>query len=460
MHPFSIPPCSPSPARARARRFAAAALMVLLLGMSVVLWADFVSQDSGVRGGPPGAGDPFPGLTLEQQAFFAAGGDAFQEENTVQDPGDPGLGPRFNLDSCAGCHAQPAVGGTSPFVNPQVAVATKAGASNTVPFFVHLAGPVREARFKYHRDGTRDGGVHQLFTITGRNDALGCVLAQPDFEAEALHNNLVFRIPTPTFGTGLIAAVPDAAMLANLGANAAAKHLLGISGRVNRNGNDGTITRFGWKAQNVSLTVFAAEAYNVEQGVTNELFPNETDQTPGCLFNATPEDQTRLGGATPTDVASDVVKFVQFMQLLAPPTPAPDTLSITRGRALFAAVGCALCHTPTLTTGASSVPVLANQPVNLFSDLALHQMGPGLADDIRQGGAGPDEFRTAPLWGLGQRIFFLHDGRTRNLKEAIRAHFSPGSAAFGPSEANGVILRYLGLSEPQKQDLLSFLRSL
>jgi CxxC motif-containing protein (DUF1111 family) len=98
--------------------------------------------------------------------------------------------------------------------------------------------------------------------------------------------------------------------------------------------------------------------------------------------------------------------------------------------------------------------------VNLFSDLALHAMGPGLADEILQGAAHGDEFRTSPLWGLGQRIFFLHDGRTNDLLEAIRAHRSAGNLKFGPSEANAVIDRFKGLGEGDKQDLLNFLRSL
>jgi CxxC motif-containing protein (DUF1111 family) len=468
MHPFSpLPPPDRKshrpPARARAGRLARltpALPALLILGLSVALWADSAARDPGVRGGPPGAGQPFPTLTAEQQAFFDAGQESFASVNTVQGDDDPGLGPRFNLDSCAGCHAHPAVGGTSPFVNPQVAVATKDGATNTVPFFILPDGPVREVRFKQNRDGTPDGGVHQLYTITGRTDAPGCVLAQPNFEAEARRDNLTFRIPTPVFGAGLIAAVTDATILANLAANAALKRSLGIGGRANRNGNDGTITRFGWKAQNVSLPVFSGEAYNVEQGVTNELFPNEIDQTPGCTFSPTPEDRTNLAGATPVEVASDIVKFPMFMQFLAPPRPAPETPSIARGRAAFAEVGCALCHTPTLTTGPSAVAVLANRPANLFSDLALHRMGPGLADGIRQGSAGPDEFRTAPLWGLGQRIFFLHDGRTRDLNEAILVHASESHGPSGFSEANGVVLRYRGLPERRKQDLLNFLRSL
>ena len=124
------------------------------------------------------------------------------------------------------------------------------------------------------------------------------------------------------------------------------------------------------------------------------------------------------------------------------------------------ATGCALCHTPRLRTGESSVSALSDQDVNLFSDLLLHHMGPGLADDILQGGAEGDEFRTAPLWGLGQRIFFLHDGRAGDLVQAILAHQSPASGRFQASEANRVVDRYRGLGEPQKQDLFNFLRSL
>jgi CxxC motif-containing protein (DUF1111 family) len=107
-----------------------------------------------------------------------------------------------------------------------------------------------------------------------------------------------------------------------------------------------------------------------------------------------------------------------------------------------------------LTTGTSYVAALSNVQANLFSDLLVHHMGPGLADGVSQGGAGPDQFRTAPLWGLGQRLFFLHDGRTSDLMQAIEAHASSGS------EANSVIRIFEGLSENQKQDLLNFLRSL
>jgi len=241
-----------------------------------------------------------------------------------------------------------------------------------------------------------------------------------------------------------------------------------LSGNANLSANDGTITRFGWKAQNKSLLMFAAEAYNVEMGITNQVFPQERDETPGCLFNATPEDTLNFtttpapGSNRNTAVLSDIEAFADFMRMLAPPTPAPGTPSTVKGRANFVKAGCVHCHTPSLTTskaiasGSSTSPsgALSNQTVNLWSDLLVHDMGKGLADGITQGSAGPDEFRTAPLWGVGQRVFFLHDGRAGNLVEAIEAHKSQGS------EANMVIDAFHKLTAEERQDVINFLRSL
>src|SRR5256886_1203832 len=385
----------------------------------------FVARDPGVRGGPAGAGAPLAGLTASQQAFFDAGATEFQDTDGLAE----GLGPRFNLDSCGGCHIQPAMGGTSPATNPQIAVATAFGARNTVPSFLTLNGPVREARFKRHPDGTPDGGVHALFVISGRvddgGDATGCRISQPNFDRQLTAGNVIFRIPTPVFGAGLIEQIPDATILANQSASASVKAALGIFGRAHRvrvtgepnnNGNDGTVARFGWKAQNKSLLLFSGEAYNVEMGITNELFQTERDETSTCQFDTVPNDVTKTDGKQPLDAISAIEKFAFFARFLAAPMPSPDRPggdeSIGRGRSLFSSTGCALCHTPTLNTCNAVVVTLRNQAVNSLSDLLVHDIGPGLADGVTQGQAGPREFRTAPLWGLGQRLFLLHDGRT------------------------------------------------
>ncbi len=392
--------------------------------------------DPGPRGGPPRSGQPLRGLSGAELQAFGAGRGVFNEIDDVKD----GLGPRFNLDSCGGCHAHPDSGGSSPAVNPQVAVAVKFGAVNQAPAFIQPNGPVRVVRFKRGANGQPDGGVHNLFVITGRNDApAGCNVQQPDFTQQ---NNLAFRIPTPTFGLGLIEAITDATLRGNLAANANLKRQLGIQGSLNTNGNDGTVTRFGWKAQNKSLLLFSGEAYNVEVGVTNELFPQEREENAACATNGLPESVGDIGQQT------------AFMRFLAPPQPAPATDSTTRGAALFTQVGCALCHTPSMTTGLAISAALSQQPVNLYSDLALHRMGQILNDGVTQGNAQGDMFRTAPLWGLGDRLFLLHDGRAKDLGDAILQHDSPGS------EAHQVIVNYGGLGAAQKQDLLNFLRGL
>jgi CxxC motif-containing protein (DUF1111 family) len=234
-----------------------------------------------------------------------------------------------------------------------------------------------------------------------------------------------------------------------------------ITGTPNRNGNDGTIGRFGWKAQNKSLLIFSGEAYNVEMGITNLAFPTERDETEGCQRLAPqPNSEADLDAGSPADALSAIEKFTAFMRFLAPPRPTTQVTghtpgSIEAGRRQFTEVGCALCHTPTLNTHVAATPVsMAGKAVDLYSDLLLHDMGICLADGIRQGQASGREWRTSPLWGLGQRLFFLHDGRTGDLREAIAAHDSTGS------EANAVTKAFFTLPDTQQQDVLNFLRLL
>jgi len=435
------------------------------LALSVIVNSGTVAaqHDPGPRVGDAGVGGPLPGLSQDLQSFFDDARVDFMEvdsvSGTISGEEGAGLGPTFNGTGCAQCHAHPAVGGSSPMINPQVALANLDGATNTVPSFITADGPVREARFIRNPDGSLDGGVHGLYTITGRTDAEGCTLQQPDFARQLANRNVIFRIPTPTFGLGLVEATPDSTLQANLAANRWIKSQLGIGGALNTSGNDGTVTRFGWKAQNKSLMIFAGEAYNVEQGVSNEAFGNERAAVAGCVYNGSPEDATKMSdNGSPTGTAaalsSDLVNFAGFMRLTAPPTPAAMSSSAKNGASLFSSVGCALCHTTTLTTGMSKFAGMSNLTYHPFSDFALHHMGSRLSDGINQGAAGPDQFRTAPLWGVGQRLFFLHDGRTSDLLQTIQAHSSSGS------EANNVIRRFNSLSRSQMQDVLNFLRSL
>jgi CxxC motif-containing protein (DUF1111 family) len=472
----NIPNGNPKPATSNKdanpkRQIILRGLFILICSLSFVyaLQGQNQAHDPGPRTGTPGAGNFISGLTSSQQSYFADGQTRFQNVESVQNGKNNGLGPSFNSNSCSSCHAQPSVGGTSPAVNSQIAVANADGASNSIPQFITLNGPVREARFKFAVDSNErvtnnpDGGVHGLFTIKGRSDAGSCQMGQPDFQRMVAENNISFRIPTPTFGLGLIESISEDTIMANQVAQNSGNQFLGISGVPNRSGNDGSITRFGWKAQNKSLLMFSGEAYNVEMGITNELFPNErgypTAQVPSsCMINPTPEDATNFDVSSTVAGPSDIVAFSNFMRFLDQPAPACSgsscSQSIQNGRNLFNAAKCSVCHTPSMTTGPSYVAALSNVQVNLFSDLLLHHMGNKLADGVSQGAAGPDQFRSAPLWGLGQRLFFLHDGRTSDLMQAIEDHASQGS------EANAVIRNFNQMSQSQKQDLLNFLRSL
>jgi hypothetical protein len=497
--------------------------------------------------------DNTPGTPDHTTAFFWGNSVAVFGQNVTVDgapdasgnPTIPGLGPAFNGTSCFMCHSQPTIGGTSPGIgtngftqNPQITAAKALGAKNFVPGFITANGPIQEARFifdltKDPAGNTLDGGVHELFSIQGRRDAGTCVLAQPDFPNQRSLHNVIFRIPTPTFGLGLVENTSEATFQAYLNSIASAAGSLAnpIHGHLNHDPNDGAMSKFGWKAQNKSLLLFAGEAANVELGLTNELFNNEKVPGSGCTSISTfgngtvpsgisavgtPEDNTRVAfadGALPQDedalISSAIENFAIFMRINGAPSQcaydsgldstgaaqciafgsSSNAAKILRGQTLFdvpanGGVGCAFCHSnKPFLTDPSPVTGLNNRLFTPFSDFALHHMGAKLADGINQGQAGPDEFRTAPLWGLGQRLFFLHDGRTSDLLQAILAHSSDATICFETSssesitvagnifnpttttkscgsEANTVIENFQKLSVDDKNSLLKFLRSL
>lgn len=523
---------------------------------------DFAQQSQNANNNS--SGNHLPSLTNDEVTFWTAGlvlfGDlaSVQGDKVFQKEPIAGLGPRFNGNSCFMCHSQPAIGGTSPgpgtpltpsggkfTQNPEITVATLDSATNVVPTFVkpdRTNGPTVEARFPRNANSgtpvnTLDGAVHELFTIQGRSDApSNCTISQPDFTDAINNNNIIFRIPTPTFGVGFMETISDDLLTANFSSNATTKSGLGINSNsntgFNRSGNDQTITRFGWKAQNPSLLVFAGEANNVEMGVTNEAFLFEKDRAEhdgtNCTANATPEDEDLPSPNMPPPgvgtnnhplilgAFADAERY--FMLTNTPPAECdfasgqtevstnPATFvpnckalsaSALNGQTEFNNVGCNLCHTTSLTTGPSPLSDLNNATFHPFSDFALHHMGATLTDGVSQGAAGPDQFRTAPLWGAGQRLFFLHDGRATTvtpapvsqpqpgLPFAIQQHATSSSICttvttlsetfilngqaitipavtnkFCGSEANGVINKFNALSCTDQQDIINFLRSL
>ena len=375
---------------------------------------------------PPALGDRLPGLTAELQAAFDAGSEEFADMETPAD----GLGPVFNGRSCGECHAQPVVGGSSP----DLVVA-------------------RETRFARIINGAFDpmeysgGPVLQRQSVA--DEVQGCSVQPEVVPAEATLVSL--RATTPLFGAGLIEAIPEATILAR--AASEARDHDGISGRPNIVYNPETgqneVGRFGWKAHVSTLHLFAGDAYLNEMGITTPTFPHENlpqGQNIPDICDPIPEINGQV-----EDNGDGLIAFANFMRYLAPPSPRRMRKRTLAGAATFEAIGCAKCHVPTLYTGNNAVEALRFKPVHLYSDLLLHNMGPDLEDGIEMGSARGDEWRTTPLWGLSQRLFFLHDGRATNITDAILAH--GGEAARARD-------RFMRIRPSERRALVRFLKSL
>jgi CxxC motif-containing protein (DUF1111 family) len=374
---------------------------------TAVLISLFVLLVSG--GAIAGIGDPFPGLTPDQQAAFDDGKDAFQE---VERPRD-GLGPIFNGTSCAQCHFNPAVGGDSDITE------TRFGTTD---------------KNKFDALGDLGGSLIQKFGIGQYGTC--------NFEGEKVPSSATIkaeRKTTPLFGLGLVDAVPDSTF----------HQLANKSGKVNLVldpvSGGRKVGKFGWKAQVSSLFVFSGDAYLNEMGITSPFFPNEQCPSGDCALIAACNPV-----ADPEDNGDDVQAFTDFMTLLAPIPRGTITPSVTAGEGVFNRIGCAECHVSSLTTGTSHIAALNQVTFHPYSDFLLHPMGT-LGDEIEQGKAAGDEMRTAPLWGLRFRSTFLHDARATTHSAAIEAH---DGAAKEAADA----FRHLNAAD--RQALLDFLGSL
>lgn len=403
--------------------------VLTLMGVSVVVVAQIAPPSDKVRarrqihhheGNAPHAngrlGDPLPDLTQDQLSAFA---DGLGEFENVETP-ESGLGPVFNNTSCANCHSAPIVGGAS---------------AATVTRF-----------------GRNDKGVFDALAQEG-----GSLLQNRAIDPAALEHIpadatiVALRQATPLFGAGLIEAISDKD-IQDLAKRKKADGILGRAALVQDvTTGEMRVGRFGWKAQHATLLAFAADAYLNEMGITNRFFPTENapngDQALLAQFDKTadPEDQV-----DPATGKSDIDKVAAYMRFLAPPAPPHVTSEVQLGFNLFTRIGCAECHVPTLFTGPNTVRALDRKPVNLFSDLLLHDMG-SLNDGIAQADALPNEMKTAPLWGLRHRAPYLHDGRAPTLFLAISDHDGEASPARD---------RFNKLPSSQQKQLVDFLNSL
>jgi CxxC motif-containing protein (DUF1111 family) len=362
-----------------------------------------------------------PGLTTAEAAAFVRGDAEFARRFAPS----TGLGPIFNNVSCASCHSGD---GRGQLINA------------------------------LQRIGTVDDDLMRPYGGPQIQDK-----AIPGAEPERLPAGATvsLRLPPPVFGVGLIEAIPDASILAL--ADPDDRDGDGISGRPNRvtpadyavaagGASVPRIGRFGRKAQTSSLLEQTVEAYHQDMGITSDFQPRE-NHNPLSSLAADAADRVPDPEISPATVQA----VVHYLRTLAPPAPGADTEPRRQGRGLFVTIGCASCHTPALQTGPSPIAALSNKPVELYSDLLLHDMGDALADNRPDAEASGREWRTTPLWGLrlmrqfldGQALL-LHDGRARTVEDAILLH---GGEAKRARDA------FAALTASQQRALLDFVES-
>lgn len=362
-------------------------------------------------------GEPVPGLTSDELARFGAGQRLFAHPYTEAE----GLGPRFNENACNGCHTDPADGGTG---ETAVMRASRVAADG-------VCDPL-----------TALGGENLRIRLVGADRAASTRVPTPQ-EATAVTR---FTIPF-VFGLGVVDAIPERTLRAledpdDLDGD-------GISGRLGRDA-DGNPARFGRKGDVGTLADFVEVAFRMEMGLTTAIVPDE--RRAGALppvaghEDAAPDPEVSL---------ADLGAVTDFLRMLAPPVrgaprDADDEEAIRRGGELFEALTCVRCHVPSLTAGSSPIAAIDGATIALYSDLLLHDMGPGLEGTCTPG-ASTREYRTEPLMGLRARRIFLHDGRARSVLDAILAH---GGEARNAREA------FAALDRVTQEVLIRFLDTL
>ena len=401
---------------------------------------------------------PAPNLDAAGLARHDAGDDGFGEEFVTR----TGLGPLFNNTSCEACHVGDGRG------RPPLAGET----FQTMLFRASIPG--NDAHGGPNPAGMF-GGQLQLESIKGYyypeasaqvtyvdsggqfDDGTPYSLRVPRYSFQGLIGPLPAdlltspRVAPVNFGLGLLEAIPEATIRSFADPNDSDRD--GISGRVNVvydvTVDDYLIGRFGWKANVGTLLHQAAGAYNGDMGVTSSFFPTENCKGAfrGC------DDHS-------AEVSDQVIADVAFYtQTLGVPARRDVTDSRTqRGEFLFRSIGCGNCHIPTITTGVlAGVPAVSNQRIHPYTDLLLHDMGDALADNRPDFRASGREWRTPPLWGIGlvqavnAHTNFLHDGRARDLLEAVLWHGGEGRNARE---------RFKSLSANDRKALIAFLNSL
>ena len=347
----------------------------------------------------------------------------FEEVEKIQD----GLGPTYNAQSCRECHQNVVTGGAS-----QVAE-LRSGRTQDGQFFESLGGTLIHSRATY-----------------------------PDLVEQITpeDNTVTFRISTNTLGNGFVESIANSTLLAIRSKQPEAMRGTAVMVAVLEAGSKARIGRFGWKGQHASLVSFSADAYLNEMGITTPLFPEENTSNGRYVGDGSGYDPV----PDPEDDGVDVVAFADFMRATKAPPRGTITADVSAGEALFNKTGCAVCHTPSITTarpgtkingGEFTVPnALGNKIIHPYSDYLLHDIGTGDGIPVLplpEYASTATQMRTAPLWALRTRNRLMHDGLSLTKQDAIQRH---------AGQAAGVTKKYNALSDAEKNQLLAFLNSL
>ena len=410
---------------------------------------------------------PARNLGAEDRRSFVVGNSFFNDIWVIapsSTEGRDGLGPTFNANSCSSCHFKD---GRSAPPAPDEPDGPGLLMRLSVPGEGSNGGPIGDPIYGgqlNHRaipGVPAEGGLVITYDeVGGRyNDGTPYTLQRPTYRVEPALGPLAAdvtmspRVAPALVGVGLLEAVPEATILARADPDDADGD--GISGRPNQVW-DGVaertvVGRFGWKANVATVEQQVAGAFLGDIGITSRLQPDQncTEAQTAC--------GAAVGGGEPELDDHKLQRVTFYTRTLAVPARRPAEADVRRGGAVFEQAGCSACHTPSMRTGPDEIPELAEQPIQPFTDLLLHDMGPGLADGRTDFDASGTEWRTPPLWGIGLvevvngHTRFLHDGRARSLEEAVLWH---------GGEAEASQRRYTSLPAPDRTALLAFLRSL
>ena len=419
---------------------------------------------------PNAFSQPAPGLERDQELLFFVG-NSFFNQNWVTAPASTtardGLGPFFNARSCAGCHFKDGRG--RPPEQP--------GESST-GLLMRLGLPGRASDGSYLPDPSYGGQIQDhaigglspeaTLVVEGEElsgefpDGTAYTLWRPSYRLDKLGygelDSLVMmspRVAPQMIGMGLLEAIPEEEVLAWSDPEDGDGD--GISGRPNwvwdESKGGRALGRFGWKANQPSVLQQTAGAFLGDIGITTSLFPQENcvDRHLDC--------QAAAGGGSPEIEDEDLMKVVLYASSLAVPAMrGAEDGQVVEGFVLFDEIGCSGCHRPSSRTGIHpTIPALSGQTIFPYTDLLLHDMGEELADGRPDFEATGREWRTPPLWGIGlfqtvnDHTYYLHDGRARNLTEAILWH---------GGEAEAARERFVALPEARREALLRFLEAL